>query len=269
MVSPTEIAQLPAVDDPGVLARIRDHWLDGTDNEQVHRDLGERFVVCAPHLPYLVRAERRMLGRMVRYLVSQGVRQFLDLGSGIPSARHVHEVAQEAEPACRVVYVDRDPGLWQDGVRLLAGNDNAAYVCADLLNPGDVWQSPEVQRLLDPARPTAVLVIETLAYLPDLQDPDEVLEGFVGPLAPGSYLGLSHFTPSDQVDDWWALYTKMFGPPPSVTMRPPERLAQFFTGLDLVEPGLVPVPLWRPDVAPDGDRNPERAQVYAGLARKR
>ncbi|KAA9152652.1 hypothetical protein FPZ12_036440 [Amycolatopsis acidicola] len=268
MVSPTEIAQLPAVDDPGVLARIRDHWLDGSDHAESHRELGEQFVVCAPHLPYLVRAERRMLGRMVRYLVSQGVRQFLDLGSGVPARDHVHEVAQEAAPDARVVYVDRDPGLWQDGLRLLEGNENAAYVCADLLCPDDVWRSPEVRRLLDLAEPTAVLLIDTLPHLTELQDPDAVVAAFVGPLARGSYLGISHFIPDESLDDWWPLYGKMFGPPPSVTLRPPERIAQFFTGLDLLEPGVVPVPLWRPDVRPDSDRNPERAQIHAGLARK-
>lgn len=250
-------------DEPGTIARIRDCWLEGTHHTSAHQELGEHILVCAPHLPYLVRAQRLLLGRMVRYLVEQGVTQFLDLGAGVPADGHVHEIAPDA----KVVYVDIDASLAADGREMLAEFPNATYVRADIRRPGDVLGAPETQRLLDLSRPVAVLLFETLLHIPDGDRPEQMVADYITALSSGSFVGISHFSQNEELESGLNIFSKMFGAPPAVTLRSPEQQARFFTGLEMVEPGLVQVPLWRPEH--NIDRNPQLAQVYAGLGRKR
>ncbi|HKS49829.1 MAG TPA: SAM-dependent methyltransferase [Amycolatopsis sp.] len=256
--------------DLGTLARVRTLWLDGsvqlTETERAFEDV---VLLVAPHIPHLVREQHAMLGRVVRYLAGQGIRQFLDLGSGLLTSNHIHDIAQATDPECRVVYVDNEPTIAADGTALVAGNDRVAYLCADIRQPKHVLATTETRRLIDFDQPVAVLLIETLLHIPDSDNPDAMVSKYVEATTPGSYLGISQFKEGQALREAFAREARMFGPThPPVTLRSPERQADFFTGLELVEPGIVPVQLWRPDEGDIIDRNPELTEVYAGLARK-
>lgn len=250
------------------IARIRDYWLGGSHNRELDRAFADRTAMCVPHVPYLVRAQRTLLRRMVRYLTEQGIRQFLDLGSGVPALGQVHEIAQRVDPLARVVYVDNEPGIAAEGRELLTGNANAEYLYADLRVPAAVLRQTT---LLDLTAPIALLAIDTMQHIPDDQDPRGVIWGYLDAMCRGSFLGMSHYGPDQQLLTGYGLFDRMgFGPRPKVTLRDGLALETLFAGLDLVEPGVVPVPLWRPD-ADDEDliRNPERVPINAGLAQIR
>jgi hypothetical protein len=250
------------------IARIRDYWLGGGHHSELDRVAADRFLVCAPQLPYLVRQKRATQGRMVRYLIERGVRQFLCLEAGVPTMGHVHEVAQRLLPDARVVYVDNDPLIVRDGRNLLDGNDHATYLHADVRCPDYVLGHPEVRGLITSREPVAVLMTDTLLHLPDQDQPATLITAYTDEACPGSYLGISQFSPTQDLLDGLALFTRMFGPPPEIPLREPEQFACFFTGLDLVEPGIVPLPLWHPEPGEDITANPERIRVYTGLGRK-
>ena len=250
------------------IARIRDYWLGGTHHDEADRGFAEQIVVCAPHLPYLVRAQNAFVRRLVRYLIERGVRQFLDLGSGIPDVGAVHRVAHEVDPGAKVVYVDLDPAIEQDSAELLAGVDNVTLLRADVRRTDDVLGAPAVNELIDFAQPVAVLRIEFLLHLQDSEDPADLVASYSSALASGSYLGIAHFSQDEQLQEGLTLFSRMFGAPPAVTLREPCELVGFFTGMDLVEPGIVPVPLWKPGPSDEHVRNPELVQVHAGLGRK-
>jgi hypothetical protein len=251
------------------IARIRDYWLGGRHHGDMDRTFADHTAVCAPHIPYLVRAQRALLGRMVRHLVAHGVRQFLDLGSGVPTLDHVHEVAQAIEPTSRVIYVEIDPGLVDQGRELLAGNDNTAFLLADIREPDKVLAAPELGELFDLSEPTAVLMIETLLHIPDSDDPAAIVGAYMSAMCSGSYLALSHYSEDDDLREAFALFDRMnLGWRPVLSLRSRAELGCFFAGLELVEPGVVPVPLWRPDSDEEVGRNPDRVPMYAGLGRK-
>ncbi|WP_246257864.1 SAM-dependent methyltransferase [Amycolatopsis anabasis] len=250
-------------------ARTNDYWLGGSHFTEVDRKFAEHVMVVAPHIPYLVRSHRAMLGRMVRYLMSQGIRQFLDIGSGLPTLGNVHEVAQSVDPEARVVYVDLDQGLAADGQRLLAGNDRAAYLCADLREPEQVFDAPETRKLLDPREPYAVLMLATLIHFADDENPEGLVAPYIDRLPSGGYLAISHYSENEELLNAFNIFEQMLlGSRPVVNLRDAERLRSFFTGLEFVEPGVVPVPQWRPDSPDEADRNPDQVIVHAGLARK-
>ena len=266
MASPTEA---PGFDGtyPSI-ARINDFWLEGTHHSRDDEDYAGRIELCAPHIPYLVRASRNLTGRMVRYLVERGVRQFIDLGSGVPTQGHVHEVAQLLAPGARVVYVDLDPGVVADSRELLAGNDQVAYLQLDVTDRDAVLGDPATRALIDFSEPVAVLLIETLLYLPDAADPAALVASYVDALPSGSYVGMSHCGEDSQLRQGLDMFSRMFGQPPNVSLRERDELAAFFAGLELVDPGVVPVLLWKPANEDDRGRNPELAHMYAGLGRK-
>lgn len=251
-------------------ARIRDYWLGGCHHNERDRVAADRFLVCAPQLPYLVRQHRTMQQRMVRYLIEQGVCQFVSLDSGVPSMGHIHEVAQTLRPGSRVVYVDSDPMIVRDGQNLVEGNDHVAYLHADVRCVEHVLDHPDLRALITLREPVALMMIDTLLHVPDQDDPAALIAGYVDAVCPGSYLGLSQISQTQHLLDGLALFTQMFGTPPEISLREPEQLAHFFsvTGLDLVEPGIVPLPLWHPDPGEDSTPNPERIRVYTGLGRK-
>lgn len=267
MASPTEAPGAGPTTYPSI-ARINDFWLDGGNHGQDDRDYAGRIELCAPHIPYLVRASRALTGRMTRYLVEQGIRQFVDLGSGIPTQRHLHEVAQELDPRCRVVYVDLDPAVVADGQKLLAGQDHVAYVQGDIRDRDAVLGGPTLRDLIDFSEPVGLLVIETLLYLPDADDPGALVASYVDALPSGSYLGMTHCGEDSQLREGLNMFSRMFGQPPAVTLRERDEFEPFFTGLELVEPGVVPVLLWHPQTREEAGRNPELAHMYAGLGRK-
>jgi hypothetical protein len=267
VASPTEAPGFDGTTYPSI-ARVNDFWLGGTNHGQDDQDYAERIEVCAPHIPYLVRASRALTGRMTRYLLDKGIRQFVDLGSGIPTRRHVHEVVQEIDPQCRVVYVDLDPAVVTDSRQILASNDRAAYLQVDIRNRDAVLDDPATRGLIDFSEPVGLLAIETLLYLPEADDPAGLVASYMDALAAGSYLGMSHSGEDAQLRNGLDMFSRMFGQPPAVTLRERHEFEAFFGGLELVEPGVVPVLLWNPLTEDDMGRNPELAHMYAGLGRK-
>jgi hypothetical protein len=268
MVLPVEAADEQGVAKPSI-ARVRDYWLGGWHNSELDRGFADRTAMCAPHIPYLVRAQRALLGRVVRYLVGQGVRQFLDLGSGLPTLGHIHEVAQGIDPASRVVYVDNDSGVVDDGRQLIAGNENAVFAEADIREPSRVLNAPEARRLLDLTKPVAVLAIATLQHIPDSDDPGAMIAVYREAMCPGSYLGVSHYGLDEQLAAGYKLFDEMnLGKRPEVSLRDLTSVSILFTGLEIVSPGIVPLVLWRPDPDDELGHHPERHPVYVGVGRK-
>lgn len=269
MASPIDAPDLPELplQHPSI-ARINDVWLDGSHHDEAAVEYAAQIELCAPHIPYLVRASRALAGRMVRYLVEHGVRQFIDLGSGIPTREHVHEVARAVAPGARVVYVDIDPDVVADGRRILSGDDKVAYLRADIRQPASILEVPEFRDLIDLTRPVGLLIIETLLYLRDDEDPWALLASYADALPSGSYVGLTHSSESAELRAGLDLFNRMFGAPPAMTLRDLTDIERFFTGLTLVDPGIVPVPLWKPSTDEEVGRNPELAHMHSGLARK-
>jgi len=236
--------------DPGraSVARIYDAMLGGVHNFAIDREALAAFTGIDPRVRALARANRAFLGRAVRFLVEAGVRQFLDLGSGIPTQGNVHEVAQAAAPDARVVYVDNDPAAVAHSASLLADNAGADVVSADIRRPAEVLASPHVRALIDFDQPVAVLMITILHFITEEEGPDDLVAAFRDALPAGSWLALSHATNEDRPQTAAAvgkLYRSKATSP--VTARSRERIADLFDGFDLVDPGLVHVPLWRPD----------------------
>jgi hypothetical protein len=250
------------------VARVRDYWLGGRHHGERDRLAADRILVCAPQLPYLVRQKRAALQRMVRYLVRHGVRQFLGFDAGVPTMGHVHEVARPLLPEARVVYTDNDPWIALDGQNLLRNDDHVAYLHADVRDTRNVLDQPLLRRLIDLREPVAVIMTETLLHLPDQDDPATLIAAYTDALCPGSYVALAQFSPTQHLLDGLALFTRMFGTPPPIPLREPEQLECFLSGLDIVEPGVVPLPLWHPEPDEDITPHPERLRVYAGLGRK-
>ncbi|HEX4705108.1 MAG TPA: SAM-dependent methyltransferase [Pseudonocardiaceae bacterium] len=251
------------------IARIDDYWLGGEHHGERDRDFADRTATCAPHIPYLVRAQRALLGRMVRYLARQGVRQFLDLGSGLPTMGHIHETARDIDPASRVVYVDRDPGVAAECRELLNGDQHAVLLQSDIREPAVIVETVRTLDLLDLSEPVAVLVIATLQHIPDTDQPADMIAAYMNATCPGSYLAMSHYGPDTQLSAAYRIFDQMqLGRRPDVNLRDRTSLARFFAGLELVEPGIVPIVAWRPDPDDDLGHHWERMPINAGLGRK-
>jgi hypothetical protein len=214
--------------------------------------------------------QRELLGRMVRYLLGQGIRQFLDLGSGLPVLGHVHEIAAGTCPPSRVVYVDRDPDVVAESRKLLLGEDHVAVLRADIREPDVLLDAVRDQGLLNLDEPVAVLVIGMLQHVPDLDRPVELITAYRNAICPGSYLGLSHYGPDSQLTAAFQLFDQMqLGRRPDVSLRDKIELARFFAGFELVEPGIVPIVAWRPGPDDELGHRWERLPVHGGLGRKR
>jgi hypothetical protein len=248
-------------------ARIYDYLLGGYHNFAVDREFVERMETIAPGAIAHGHANRAFVGRSVRWLVDNGIRQFLDLGSGIPTLGNVHEVAQSIAPEARVLYVDIDPVAVAHSRAILAGNPLAGVVEADLQRPADVLYHPEVLRLLDFSRPVAVLLNAVLHFVPDSADPVGVLAQFRVALVTGSYVALTH---GIEVDDWQQeaeevqeLYKDT---PTSTHSRTREEVLDLLAGWDLVDPGLVLVNEWHPDPEMADDKSVNG--LLAAVARK-
>ncbi|MFC3996578.1 SAM-dependent methyltransferase [Nocardiopsis sediminis] len=249
-------------------ARIWNHWLGGTDNFPVDREMGERIRAVFPEIVDNARADREFLVRAVRYLTAEaGVRQFLDIGSGLPTRDNTHEVAQAAAPEARVVYVDNDPMVIAHARALLAGGPEGAtdFVGADLRDPGRVLDA--AARTLDLSRPVGLMLLGSLNFVSDDAEVRRVLDRLTGALAPGSHLVISHPTAAlnperarEVVAAWNERGT------PKLTLRSPEAIAGMFQGLELLDPGVVSCSLWRP--APDRPDDAVVVDEYCGVARK-
>ena len=250
-------------------ARVYDYWLGGKDHFPADRALGEAIAGQLPTIRTQVRGQRAFLGRAVRYLVRDaGVRQYLDVGTGIPSAGNVHDVAQELAPESRVLYVDNDPIVLAHARALMPGTPEGrvSFIQADLRQPEAILGDPAVAGTLDLAQPVGLVLVGVVHHLRDDDDPRRIVSTLVDALAPGSYLVLSQTTPDFDPEAMAGLAAvSEQGGIPNV----PRSLADtepFFAGLELVEPGLVPLAAWRPD--PGAEQDPRSVYAYAGVARK-
>ncbi|MEU0581148.1 SAM-dependent methyltransferase [Streptomyces griseoincarnatus] len=251
------------------VSRMYDYYLGGSHNFEVDREAARKAMEFMPGLPKVMQANRAFMRRAVRFAVSEGVTQFLDVGSGIPTFGNVHEVAQAADPEARVMYVDRDPVAVAHSKVVLEGDDRADILAADLRKPQDILGSDEVGRLIDLNRPVALLLVAILHFVEEADDPYGAVAELREALAPGSMLVLTHATyegiplPPERAEGAVDVYRDMRNP---LIMRTRDEIARFFEGYDMVEPGLVPMPRWRPDTAPE-DEDPYAFSGLAGVGR--
>jgi hypothetical protein len=251
-------------------ARMYDYYLGGKDNYQADRDAAEKIAAVAPEIVDSARANRRFLGRAVRYLAQEkGIRQFLDIGTGIPAAGNTHEVAQSLAPQARVAYADNDPVVLAHARALLTGSPagTVEYIDSDLRDPGKIIGA--ARGFLDFTKPAALLLVAVLHFIPDADDPQRITAFCRDALPRGSYLVLSHgttdFHPPEVTDTATSAYET--GPTPLV-LRPKAAIEALFDGFTLEPPGLVQAPLWHPE---DGQPKPDdlnKIGVYAGVAAK-
>jgi S-adenosyl methyltransferase len=250
------------------VARIYDALLGGKDNYASDRKAVARILEIEPDSAGVARQNRAFLGRVVRFLAEEkGIRQFLDIGSGLPTASNVHEVAQSCAPESRIVYADNDVAVLAHARALLVSTPEGkcGYVDSDLRDTGGiVTQATEI---LDFSQPVAVLLIAILHFVPDLDDPWGIVGRLMGAVPPGSYLAVSHATPESFADAASKeLLSKVYAETASggVTPRPKAEIERFFGGLEMTDPGVVSISAWRP--APGDPAT--RTLFYGGVARK-
>jgi O-methyltransferase involved in polyketide biosynthesis len=247
-------------------SRVYDYWLGGKDNYAADRDAAEQVIAANPNVLPGVRANRAFLGRAVRFLAGEaGVRQFLDLGTGLPTVENTHEVAQDVAPQCRIVYVDHDPIVLSHARALLNSTPEGAtaYVEADVRDSGEVLR--ETAATLDFGRPVAVMALMILQYIPDSDDPHAVVARLMDAMPSGSYLVVSDTTRDidvDRVTEATSRLNRRMGDT-RLTLRSRAEFTRFFDGLELVEPGVVPLPQWRALASPTAT-----IPAYAGIGRK-
>jgi len=250
-------------------ARIWNYWLGGKDNFAVDREAGDKVAAMLPSIVVQARADRAFLGRAIRYLAGEaGVRQFLDIGTGLPTADNTHEVAQRVAPEARIVYADNDPMVLLHARALLTSSPEGVcdYIDGDLREPDQILD--QAARTLDLTRPVALMLLGIVHHIPDTDQAYSIVRRLTAALAPGSYLTINHSTSAvhgaameEAVAHWNRVGT------PSMTLRTPQQIARFFDGLDLLEPGVVSCSRWRPDISPVGGQPPE-VDEFCGVARK-
>ncbi|GAB3010625.1 SAM-dependent methyltransferase [Streptomyces pseudoechinosporeus] len=246
-------------------ARIYDYLLGGKDNYEVDQQAGDELAAAAPEVWISVRANRAFLQRAVRHVVSSGVRQILDIGTGLPTSPNVHEIAQDVAPDVRVAYVDNDPIVKAHADAPLSSSGATSIVLADLRDPQAIVDHPDIRRIIDFDQPVALLLVAIIHFLTDTEQPEQVVATLRDALPPGSYLVLSHatgdFTANRSAAQ--AVYNKATA---SMNLRSRTEVEQFFDGFELVEPGLAQVPFWRPDTPPP--TGSDEIGFYGGVARK-
>jgi O-methyltransferase involved in polyketide biosynthesis len=249
-------------------ARVYDYWLGGKDNFAVDREAAEAFIKVFPGIIKGVRMNRAFLGRAVTYLIGEGVRQFLDIGTGLPTENNTHEVAQRLAPESRVVYVDNDPVVLLHATSLMTSTPEGAcdYIQADLREPEKILE--RAKRTLDFSRPVAVSLLQILQFIPDEADPWRLIGTIMDAMPSGSYLVISQPTldvMGDTITDAADTYNSRL-PDNQTTVRTRAEILRFFDGLEMVEPGLVELQQWRPGpgVEPAGNQVP----ALAGVGRK-
>jgi hypothetical protein len=248
-------------------ARVYDYLLGGKDNFAADREVAAATLKIAPDATERVRENRLFLQRAVRMLAAEaGIRQFLDIGAGLPTQGNVHEAAQRAASGTRVVYVDNDPIVLTHGRALLAGDGSSTVVQADVREPDAVLRHPEVGAFLDLTEPVALLLVSILHFVTDAEDPEAIVARYRDALPSGSYLVLSHLVGdiNPKAHDIAKLYDNATA---RMVLRSRERIERFFDGFELVDPGVVAVPFWRPDGPPPA-AEPERLVIWGGVGRK-
>jgi SAM-dependent methyltransferase len=251
------------------VARVYDYWLGGSHNFLADQDVARAIAAVTPTAPLIGRANRAFLSRAVRFLAGAGVSQFLDIGSGLPTQGNVHEIAQQASPGARVVYADLDPVVVAHSKAILAGNASAAIIDADLREPAKILGHEETRRLIDTSQPAGLLLVAVLHFIPDAEDPWQIVATLRDALAPGSYLVLCHGTDEGKPDVARAVskvYNRSVATP--LNLRPRAEILRFFDGFELVDPGLVFIPEWRPESPGDVPSDPGQYGNLVGVARK-
>jgi S-adenosyl methyltransferase len=251
-------------------ARMYDYYLGGKDNYPADREAAERLIAAMPPGTIVTAAvqNRAFLGRAVRYLAGEaGIRQFLDIGTGLPTMQSVHDVAGSISADCRVVYVDHDPVVLAHGHDMLHGVANATIIKHDVRQPDEILTDPELHSILDLTAPVAILLVAILHFVPDAGDPAGIVRQLMDAVPSGSYVAISHVSSDSfpQMDKAADVYKNATS---AIRNRTRAEVEALFAGLDLVEPGIVWLPQWRPD--PDSTLldDPGRSLCWCGVARK-
>ncbi|WP_030440490.1 SAM-dependent methyltransferase [Actinoplanes subtropicus] len=253
---------------PATAARMYDYYLGGVHNFPADREAADAVIERFPFIPAAARANRAFVVNAVRHLAESGVRQFLDIGSGIPTVDNVHSIARRVHPEARVAYADLDPVAVAESIDLLDGDDRAVAVRGDVQEPRAIVEHPEVRRLLDFDQPIGVVLAAVLHFVPEHRVADEAVATLIGSVAAGSYFVISHtakesfdqFTPAEDV------YRQRTSTPGTTRFRP--QVERLFAGLDLLEPGVVWAQEWRPGPVAERIENPGLGGIWAGVGRK-
>jgi hypothetical protein len=252
-------------------ARVWDYFLGGSHNFEVDRQVAEQAIAFKPDMPDLARQVRMFLHRAVRTAAAAGIEQYMDIGAGVPTMGPVHETARETVPDARVVYVDHDPVAVAHGEAMLADDPNAAFIQADARSPQAILDHPVVRELIDFDRPVGVLLCSLLHFVSDADDPAALVATLRDAMAPGSFLILQHASHDSQPDDTIKMLQMWnANSPEPMYWRTHDDIENLFDGFTILEPGVVPLPLWRPD-AEERERaaqNPERYASYAAVGTK-
>ncbi|MFF7652247.1 SAM-dependent methyltransferase [Streptomyces sp. NPDC007983] len=244
-----------------------DYYLGGKDNYEIDREAAEHIIGQSPNIVDSARANREFLLRAVRTVVASGVRQIIDLGTGIPTSPNTHEVAREIAPETRVVYIDNDPIVAAHADAKLTSTPGTHFALADARRPADILAHPAVRDHIDFAEPVALLLVAVLHFVSDAEDPAGIIATLTEPMVPGSHLVISHgtldFHGPDQVAD--EVYRKSTA---ALRLRGHAEIVPFFDGFTMLEPGLVRAPLWRPDGPPPDAGALAPIGIYGGVGRK-
>jgi hypothetical protein len=248
-------------------ARMYNYYLGGKDNYQVDREAAEQVLRVVPDVRAMARENRAFMQRAVRFLVGEaGIRQIIDVGTGIPSAGNVHEIARGVADHVRVVYVDNDPIVHVHASALLSGTGTTGIVLADLREPEAILAHPKIRELIDFAQPLAVLLVAIMHFVTDEENPGRIVRVFRDAMPPGSYLVLSHGTGDHHTEEKAGhaagVYQRATAP---LVLRSRSRIEELFDGFTLIEPGLVQTPLWRPEQPRRKGKNLPGTGIYAGI----
>jgi hypothetical protein len=249
------------------IARVYDYWLGGKDNFAADRVMGERTLQAYPNLVFSVRANRAFLARTVRFLVgTAGIRQFLDIGTGIPTASNTHQVAQRIAPESRIVYVDNDPVVLSHAQALLKSSPQGAcaYLDADLRDPDTILAG--AAKTLDFSQPVAVMLIAVMHFIGDDAEASAIINRLTGACVPGSYVALSHAASDIDAEQMAEMIRRLNeSTAEKTTLRDRTGVTRLFAGLELIEPGVIRAAEWRPDTDLEAA---SPAALWAGIARK-
>lgn len=255
--------------DKASAARVYDYLLGGSHNFDVDREVAEKATALWPELPRIMRGNRAFLQRAVWFLADHGITQFIDIGSGIPTQPNVHEVARRYVRGARVAYVDNDPIAVTSSWSILNDDPYARIIEGDLRKPDDIFTDPDLSSLIDLDQPVAVLLVAVLHFLSDADNPMQIVNQIRDLIAPGSYIVVCHATSNnalaEQAKGHEAVFRQADMP---IKLRSREEIEDFFTGFEIVEPGIVHFPLWRPTASDEHDAQPERFAGIAGVGKK-
>lgn len=250
-------------------ARLYDYLLGGGHNFAHDRELAHKFLKAQPYAREIARHNRAFLRRAVLHMVGHGIRQFLDLGSGIPTVGNVHEIAQQAAPGSRVVYVDYEEVAYAHSTLMLADNPTATVVQEDLTRPAAILGHPETRGMLDFDQPVGLLMVGVFHFVSPERDPGGIVATYRDACAEGSMMAFSQFTRDLMPEEMDRVVEVMKGSRDPMFPRTHAEITALFDGFDIEEPGVVPTALWRPDTGLDDGSDPARAGIYAGVGRKR